>query len=293
MANILAVGIATLDIINVVDTYPPENSEVRATSQKKVRGGNATNTLVVLSQLNHNCHWAGVSVDEADATVVQQELQQYSISSSACRIENKGKIPTSYITLNKQTGSRSIVHYRDCPEYSFDDFRQIDLSQFDWVHFEGRNIEQTRLMLDHLVTQYPHIPRSLEVEKTRPDIETLFNLATLLLFSKDYAIHRGFDSPHAFLTQIAHETTVPATCTWGERGAWLRTSKSEFTHHQPQLNRPVIDTLAAGDTFNAGMIHSLVNQADYEKALHFASSLASHKCQQTGLHDLLTSFSHR
>jgi ketohexokinase len=49
------VGIATLDIINVVDTYPAENSEVRALSQQKVRGGNATNSLVVLSQLGYQC----------------------------------------------------------------------------------------------------------------------------------------------------------------------------------------------------------------------------------------------
>ena len=49
MANILAVGIATIDIINRVNGYPHEDDEIRAISQSIRRGGNATNTLVVLS----------------------------------------------------------------------------------------------------------------------------------------------------------------------------------------------------------------------------------------------------
>ena len=66
MARILGVGIATLDIINTVDGYPAEDSEVRAIHQRICRGGNATNTLVVLSQLGHRCAWAGVLADEPD-----------------------------------------------------------------------------------------------------------------------------------------------------------------------------------------------------------------------------------
>jgi hypothetical protein len=51
MAKILGIGIAALDIINTVDGYPNEDAEVRAINQRVCRGGNATNTLVVLSQL--------------------------------------------------------------------------------------------------------------------------------------------------------------------------------------------------------------------------------------------------
>ena len=62
MAHVLAVGVATLDIINEVESYPPEDGEVRALAQAIRRGGNASNTLVVLSQLGHSCEWAGVSL---------------------------------------------------------------------------------------------------------------------------------------------------------------------------------------------------------------------------------------
>ena len=43
MAHILAIGIATLDIVNTLDGYPAEDDVVRALRQRVSRGGNATN----------------------------------------------------------------------------------------------------------------------------------------------------------------------------------------------------------------------------------------------------------
>ncbi len=45
--RILGVGTATLDLINSVAAYPPEDSEVRASAQRRARGGNCANTLAV------------------------------------------------------------------------------------------------------------------------------------------------------------------------------------------------------------------------------------------------------
>jgi ketohexokinase len=64
MPHILGIGIATLDIINSVDGYPAEDTEVRALRQQLRRGGNCTNTLAVLSQLGHRCAWGGVLAAE-------------------------------------------------------------------------------------------------------------------------------------------------------------------------------------------------------------------------------------
>ena len=93
MANILAIGLATLDIINVVEEYPLEDSEVRARSQRICRGGNATNTLVVLSQLGHHCSWGGVSVNEPEGERILQDLASHRIDTHSCRMEPRGKVP--------------------------------------------------------------------------------------------------------------------------------------------------------------------------------------------------------
>ena len=293
MAKILAVGIATLDIINTVVRYPIEDSEIRAVSQKKTRGGNATNTLAVLSQLGHQCHWAGVLVDETDTQLIRHDLAQYNIDTQACQQVDNGKMPTSYITLDQHTGSRTIVHFRDCPEYSFSSFKTLDLTAYDWIHFEGRNIAQTRLMLQYLKQHHPDIPCSLEIEKPRPNITSLFDLADVLLFSKDYVVSQGMQSPADFLLSLTKPHATLASCTWGSQGAWL-IDVSGILHHSTVLSdKPIADTLAAGDTFNAGLIHSLSIKTPPHQALDYAVQLAHHKCQQSGLANVILSFNYK
>lgn len=287
MANILAVGIATLDIINTVETYPNEDSEVRVLTHKKTRGGNATNTLVVLSQLGHHCHWAGVLINEPDAQIIEEDLSHHSITSHLCKRLDNGKLPTSYITLSQQTASRSIIHHRDCPEYSFEDFKKIDLSAFDWVHFEGRNIDDTRLMLGYLAKHHPELPCSLEIEKARPGIESLFHLPTILLFSKNYALARDIDNASNLLKLVGESQDITATCTWGSRGAWAIKQNQELIHSNAIELNHIVDTIGAGDTFNAGLINSLVRGEDLASALSNACLLAGKKCQQQGFTNLV------
>lgn len=288
MANILAIGIATLDVINTVESYPNEDSEVRALKQHQTRGGNATNTLTVLSQLGHDCHWAGVLIDEPDSQIILSELAHYHIDTSACRQLATGKMPTSYITVSQQTGSRSIVHHRDCPEYSFQDFQEINLKEFDWIHFEGRNIDDTYLMLEHLATHHPDLPYSLEIEKPRLNIEALFKFPSILMFSQHYANANGFYDAISLLQSLPPHTT--ASCTSGQQGAWAINGRGKILHSEASHPPQVIDTLGAGDTFNAGLIHSLLNNRSLQIALSNACQLAGHKCGQRGFAQLLSNF---
>ena len=288
MPNILGIGIATLDVINTVDGYPAEDSEVRALRQEIRRGGNCTNTLVVLSQLGHRCAWGGVLTAEPDSGHIRDDLQRYRIALDAVRILDQGKVPTSYITLNQRNGSRTIVHCRDLPEFGHEDFSHIVLRDFDWLHFEGRNVVETRLMLERAKALAPATPRSLEIEKPRPDIDQLFANADVLLFSRHFALARGYNEPQRFLDSIAMETShAVRLLAWGEKGAYAVDHNGRLFHSPAYPPPQLIDTLGAGDTFNAGIIDALLRGISLEESLHQACRLAGHKCGQPGL-DLST-----
>ncbi|WP_247869879.1 PfkB family carbohydrate kinase [Methylophaga sp. SB9B] len=195
-------------------------------------------------------------------------------------------MPTSYITLNRQNGSRTIVHHRDCPELSFDAFRQIDLTQFDWLHFEGRNITELAKILKHCRQNSPNVPISLEIEKPRDSIESLFDMADWLFFSRAYAEAKGYRLAEDLFDAVCHAHS--ATCTWGAEGAYgLHNAQMIFC---PATKIPkAVDSLGAGDTFNAGMIHSLLAKKSLNDSLQFASQLAARKCQQYGFENLVKS----
>lgn len=288
MARVLGVGIATLDIINRVDQYPGEDDEVRALQQDLHRGGNATNTLGVLSQLGHQCSWAGVYTEDLYMPLIRGSLDADGIDMRWCRREAVGAMPVSCVTVSMQTGSRTIVHYRNLPEYGFEDFRRIPLDQFEWIHFEGRNVEQTGMMMAYVRSHYPHISLSLEVEKPRQQIETLLPMADLCLFSRGYVQARGYGEAGDFLQQRATEMPgARLVCAWGDEGAHAIDQAEGYCREPAMKDVRVADTLGAGDVFNAAMVHGCINRRPLSESLTFACELAGKKCAQIGLRALV------
>lgn len=278
MARKMSVGVATLDIVNRVERYPDEDSEIRASAQFQRMGGNAANTAIVLAQLGVETYWVGNLAGSAQ--LVDQTFARHGVNASlAVRIPD-AVMPTSYILLSEATGSRSIVHFRDMPEYRAEDFLKLDLRGFDWVHFEGRAIDQLVPMLWR-ARGMCGLPVSLEVEKPRKEIEGLFDQADLLLFSRNYAQAREFPDAEALLRSLPKG--VPATCTWGEAGAWAIDHEGRLLHVAAPHLESVVDTVGAGDVFNAAMINALSSGKTAQEALQAAVTLASSQCAREGL----------
>jgi ketohexokinase len=282
--RVLAVGGATLDVINSVNAYPREDDELRAIAQQQGRGGNATNTLVVLSQLGHQCSWAGMLGGDAASRVVMDDLGRYGVDTQWVTVQSDGLTPTSYIISSQATGSRTIVHYRDLPEYQFEAFSKIDLTQYDWIHFEGRDVMAVGAMLRHARQAQLTATLSLEIEKPRSGIEALVPLADVVIFARAYAVSRGYNHAHALLEAIRPGAqSAMLFITWGEEGAWLQTAEGDPRHVPADPPKQVVDTLGAGDVFNAGVIDGLLSGKEPAAVLRDAVRLAGKKCGHRGL----------
>jgi len=291
MARILGTGIATLDIINTVNGYPAEDSEVRARAQAVRVGGNTANTLSVLAQAGHECRLAGVLAGDMNGRRIASELELRGVDLRHARRVEHGAAPTSYILLNQQNGSRSIVHYRDLPEFSIGDFMDIDgIESCDWLHFEARNCDDLAVMLAYARSIVTDQPISLEVEKERDGLDALWEYPDIIIFSRAFVRGRGFDAPEAFLREArSWAAQAILVLPWGDQGAWALSVANEL-HHSPAFPPPeVIDTLAAGDTFNAGLIHAMLSGRALADALLDACQLAGRKVGQEGLEGLSTS----
>ncbi|MBK5940780.1 hypothetical protein CCR96_16295 [Halochromatium roseum] len=293
-AKILGVGIATLDIINQVERYPAEDDEVRALSQRIARGGNCANTLAVLSELGHACRWAGTLADDSGAALIQQDMTARGIDLDAAQIVPGGATPTSYIRLSRATGSRTIIHYRDLPELTAAEFAGIDLSNVDWVHFEGRNPKETVQMIARVAAERPELPISVEIEKPRPGIEALFQLPapeiSLIVVARACAEQQGAHDPESFLRQFAAQSNANLLILpWGAQGAYALVSGRDLLFAPAQPPAKIIDTIAAGDVFNAAAIAALLDQQPIDQVLQTANALAGHSCGQLGIDGIVES----
>lgn len=294
-ARVLGVGIATLDLVNQVARYPEEDSEVRALAQWRARGGNAANTLEVLGQLGHRCHWAGTLGDDAAADFIRANLEGRGIDVRHGVPVPEGVTPSSFITLSRATGSRTIVHYRDLPELSAADFARIPLEGLDWIHFEGRNPSETAAMIARSRRDVPRAAISVELEKDRAGIEVLFEgpdqvQPDLLLIARAFVRARsgtGADPARALADLSRRTRARTLVLGWGAAGAWLCLQGGEPQYCPAVPPAQVIETLGAGDVLNAGVIDGLMRGLPAWEAVSWGVRLAGFKCGRVGLSDLV------
>jgi ketohexokinase len=225
-----------------------------------------------------------VIIDGPDAALVLDDLAHYGVGIRHVIRHPDGKLPTSYITLSAATASRTIVHFRNLPEYPVDAFRAIRLKDYDWIHFEGRDVPALTAMLED-VRRSGGPPCSLEVEKPRPGIERLFGMVDLLLFSQHYAQAMGHASAEALLRAVA-PLRQPVACTWGKLGAWGCDDNGRIFYSSGVSSLRVVDTLGAGDAFNAAMIDAWARGKNMQQCLSTATFLAGRKCAQRGFDGL-------
>jgi ketohexokinase len=288
--TVLGVGIATIDVINEVAVYPREDDEVRALTHRTCRGGNATNSLAVLAQLGHACTWAGTLAGDTNSGEILADLERRGIDAGSCVRHEGGRTPTSFVTLSRSNGSRTIVHHRDLPELRAEDFARIPLAGVGWVHFEGRNPRETAVMLRDCSARLPGGGISLEVEKHREGIERLFDAPRVLIFSRGYAQSRGYGDPRRFIRdQWALTGARLLVLPWGRDGAYAQERGGDVRFACARPPPIVTDTLGAGDVFNAALIDGLLAGLDTGELLARANGLAGHKCGLKGLDGLVAS----
>lgn len=289
MAKILGIGNAVIDHLVFMDHYPQENSESRCLAMTEQLGGNAVNSLSVLAQMGHQTDWMGSYTKDLMGQKLLNLMTQQGINFEPAQYIRQGKTPVSSVWIAQASASRTINHFRDLPELSFEHFARTEFESYDWLHFEARNTEALVGMFNLAKCFLTHQPISLEVEKERPLLDQLIPQTNVLFFSQQYATLKGFNKADEFLKAM-HQQAPHAQlfCGWGSEGAYALSVQGELFFEAATPDLAVIDTLGAGDTFNAGIIDALVRGHSTQEALTLATRLAEKKIQQKGLTKLFS-----
>uniref|UniRef100_A0A2D4JUJ1 Carbohydrate kinase PfkB domain-containing protein n=3 Tax=Micrurus TaxID=8634 RepID=A0A2D4JUJ1_9SAUR len=124
------------------------------------------------------------------------------------------------------------------------------------------------------------VTTSVEVEKTRPELYQLFCYGDVVFVSKDVAKTFGFYSaPEAVKGLYGHlKPGATLICAWAEYGADAMGPDRLLVHSDAFSPETVVDTLGAGDTFNAAVILALSKGNTLPAALTYGCQVAGRKC---------------
>ncbi|NP_001158759.1 ketohexokinase [Salmo salar] len=295
--KILCIGLVCLDIINVVDKYPEEDTDTRCLSQRWQRGGNASNSCTVLSLLGAPCAFMGSLAPGHVADFIVGDFSRRGVDISSVAWQREGETPCACCVVCPPSGSRTVVlSDTNLPDVSATDFSKVDLSQYKWIHWEGRNAEEQVKMIQQVelsndtLPQQQRITVSVEIEKTREPLYQLFQHGDVVFVSKDVAMHFGFHSAASALKGLYHRVKKGAVliCAWAEKGADAMGPDGIVVHSDAFPPEAVVDTLGAGDTFNASVIYTLSNGGGVQEALTFGCQVAGRKCGVHGYDEIVT-----
>ncbi|XP_033609889.1 ketohexokinase isoform X5 [Cryptotermes secundus] len=241
------------------------------------------------------CSWLLVVVDDFKA---------YNICINNCIYYEACDAPMSVVIISQTTGSRTIIHSnKNLPELTLDDFKKLDMSQYSWIHFEGRNVEEVVSMIElvefwnenHISEHdrghglgHKALPISIEIEKPRAEMQDLIPWADVLFIGKDFAEFCGCTNMSETLKKIAQDAKPNATIisAWGEQGAMARGHDGTVVQSPAFCPHKVLDTLGAGDTFCGAAIFGLSRGKSLQDSIILG-------CQIAGIKKLISEISRK
>ncbi|XP_060129218.1 ketohexokinase isoform X1 [Zootoca vivipara] len=221
------------------------------------------------------------------ARFILSDFRRRNVDVSHLVRHSRGDMPCACCLLNCRNGSRTVTLYdTNLPEVTAADFEQVNLSQYKWIHWEGRNASEQVKMIQRVEAHNRTCPpsdrvtTSMEVEKTRPELYQLFGYGDVVFVSKDVAKAWGFSSAAEAVKGFRRHLKPGATlvCAWAEEGADAMGPDGILVHSDAFSPEVIVDTLGAGDTFNAAVILALSRGRPLAEAITYGCQVAGRKC---------------
>ena len=261
-------------------------------------GGPASNTAGViarfisqdLTDVKAEVDFYGRIGNDAFGKYIYEKMLSENINLNHLTVSNSVMTPFSFVILNPEEASRTILTVRSKLDYDNPTTEQEHFdSGYDYILTDGKYVEDTL----KLIEANPKAKTVIDAGRVNSGVLKLCKKVNYIICSEEFAeevtdykmgdSYQEIKVVYAKLHAMFPEA-LGITITIGKRG-YVFKEKEIIVNPAHELEKPVIDTNGAGDIFHGAFTYAMAFGYPYRNALEFSNITASLSTTKTGGRD--------
>lgn len=269
---VVGLGLATLDTLGVVPTWPAKNTKSRLTAVARQGGGPAATAIAAAARLGAGARFVGKVGDDDAGRAIVTELASYGVDVEHVVVAKGGRSPASFVAVDASDGSRTVFH---------DAGVAMDLApdELDWRCLDGAVV----LLVDG---RRPDAQRAaiaearkrgavvlIDAETAGAPVDALIAESDAVVASEACALEVGDGDVVCGIERLRARGASLAVATLGDRGSVGVDERG--TVREPAFVVDVADTTGCGDVYHGAFAVALARRAPLGDCMRFASAAAA------------------
>jgi ribokinase len=292
----LVLGSLNMDMVTRTSRFPASGETVKGISFKIFPGGKGANQAVALARLGAQVKMLGALGDDVLGSMYLKTLHEENIDTEDIRVLSHRSTGTASIEVSQSGENRIIIvpGANDSIDQSLilrirelSDSVTMLLLQLEIPLEATIEASRTAASLGIPVLLDPAPAQELPAELYGMiDIITPNETEAEILTGENTGSEAGIKRAIGVLHRKGAKTVIIKV---GAKGAWVSDTLS--VTHVPAFSVDTVDTVAAGDSFNAGLAFALGNNYNLIQAVRFASATGALSTMKEGAQSAMPSIS--
>ena len=277
--DVVGIGENSVDLVYRVPQLTGPGDKVRATSCRRLLGGQVATTLATCAGLGLRTRYVGTFGNDEHGRLIRSELEQRGIDTSFASVRyapNRHAV----ILVDEHTAERTVVWQRD-PALTLrpDQVTREMLHGARLLHVD--NVDEDAAIAAARLARAAGMAVTTDIDQVSGQTPELIALATVpILAERVPSALTGEADPARALRAMRREHDGMLCVTLGTRGSMLLVGDELF--QTPAFRVDAVDSTGAGDVFRGALIVSLLRGDAPEPMLRFANAAAALSCTRIG-----------
>ncbi|MBE5731881.1 MAG: hypothetical protein E7353_02495 [Clostridiales bacterium] len=279
MKKIVGLGACVYDTLIKCNTYPTEDTKMKANQIAVSGGGPVGNALVVASKLGMDANVIGGFANDDAGKYLLNDFNKYNVNVDNVVVSEATSF-VSYILLSEKDGTRTCVFDRGTV---VDDVKNVNLSALDnadVLHLDGNYLNCAIHAAKY--ARQKGVAVSLDAGGLYSGIETLLPYVDILIPSSEFILGLTKKSDIKEAMREVYNIYKPKVfaVTDGKNGGYYY-ENGEIIHYDAFCVQ-TLDSNGAGDTFHGAFLFAYFNGYTLAESCRFASATSAYKCGFVG-----------